>query len=548
MDDKSQYQYFGRTVPSDDGTAIPVVTYLHNVLGVNFLAVININDSYGNGFILGLQAAAKQYTPNLFIQQVDISIDATPENIKQAVSFLKDTQYTYFFGILYPQSIVYGILEEAHRQGIAGTGRHNWFFSDSVAVDILNEPFPRTSPLVTTIQGSGLIAASAGLPQYNPGLAQLAQAFDELRSSPDDLEYLNAHFPPVNLTQPPLNDDGSFLTYDIYSDVYLSETGIIPPFSYDATIALGMSACRAWQDDQLDGAAHFDEFTKLSFQGATGLVQFNAQGTRIATTAAFPLQNFLIDEERSTNDVVYFKQVLTDLFQEGEWIDIQDFVFNDGTSTIPSDLPPADAEPNHLSPGLRIAGLCLAGIAMALSIGFACWTTIHRESKVVKASQPIFLNLICAGVCIMSSSIIPWSIDTGVASVAGCDIACVALPWLLVIGFSTVSSALFTKTRRINMIFSNPSFKRIRVTPMDVARPMFALMGINIIILTIWTALSPLQWTIEVEERDVFGRIIESYGHCDSDNYVAFNLTLGIVNFTALVFTVQQAHKAREIS
>jgi len=39
---------------------------------------------------------------------------------------------------------------------------------------------------------------------------------------------------------------------------------------------------------------------------------------------------------------------------------------------------------------------------MLLSIGFAAWTIRYGESKVVRASQPIFLLFTCSGVFIMA--------------------------------------------------------------------------------------------------------------------------------------------------
>lgn len=44
LDDKELYPKFARTIPSDDGTAEAIVVYLRHQLGLQRLAVININD------------------------------------------------------------------------------------------------------------------------------------------------------------------------------------------------------------------------------------------------------------------------------------------------------------------------------------------------------------------------------------------------------------------------------------------------------------------------------------------------------------------------
>lgn len=47
----------------------------------------------------------------------------------------------------------------------------------------------------------------------------------------------------------------------------------------------------------------------------------------------------------------------------------------------------------------------------------------------------------------------------------GCSIACMAVPWLISVGFVTMFSALFSKVWRVNQIFNNPNrFRRIKVT------------------------------------------------------------------------------------
>ena len=65
---------------------------------------------------------------------------------------------------------------------------------------------------------------------------------------------------------------------------------------------------------------------------------------------------------------------------------------------------PEDA--NHIGQ-LAAAGWTLAGISLATSAFFAGWTFVNKETGVVRASQPIFLGLVCAGTFVMGSAIIP---------------------------------------------------------------------------------------------------------------------------------------------
>ena len=84
---------------------------------------------------------------------------------------------------------------------------------------------------------------------------------------------------------------------------------------------------------------------------------------------------------------------------------------------------------NYLT-NIRPAGFTFVAISMALSLGCGVWTYIKRKDKVVIASQPFFLVLICVGCFIMGSAIIPLSIDDSIASPEGCSMACMAFPWV----------------------------------------------------------------------------------------------------------------------
>ena len=118
---------------------------------------------------------------------------------------------------------------------------------------------------------------------------------------------------------------------------------------------------------------------------------------------------------------------------------------------------------------IRIAGFTLFGIIAITSISFAGFVVCNRRQQVVMALQPIFLLCICGGVLMLGSSIIPLSFDDEIASQRGCDISCMALPWLTCLGFSVAISALFAKLWRVNKLFAaSRSCKRIQVRVQDV--------------------------------------------------------------------------------
>ncbi len=84
---------------------------------------------------------------------------------------------------------------------------------------------------------------------------------------------------------------------------------------------------------------------------------------------------------------------------------------------------------NYLT-NVRPAGFTFVAISMASSIGCGLWTYKSRKDKVVIASQPVFMAMICVGCFILASAIIPLSIDDSIASPEGCSKACMAFPWV----------------------------------------------------------------------------------------------------------------------
>jgi len=193
---------------------------------------------------------------------------------------------------------------------------------------------------------------------------------------------------------------------------------------------------------------------------------------------------------------------------------------------------------------IRIFGYVLWGLIIILSIILCAWTYLRRNKCVVMASQPFFLYMIVGGCVLFVSTILPLSIDDGIASVETCTKACRAVPWFLATGFTIVFSALYSKIRRLNIVLkSSKKFKRIRVKERDVLVQFGWLFGFNVILLILWTVLDPLYWKRSpVPGSD--GR--DSFGRCTSDGtaWIAILVLLCVANFIALVLANAEAYRA----
>jgi len=422
--DHPGFKYFGRTIPNDRATAIPLLQKLRG-WGVNHLGILNINDVYGNDFADAIRAASG---PDFDTVAVNINVDFTPEGIERAIHQLKNTKYTYFFAII-PGRVLDDIMTEAYKQGIAGSGLHTWLFADGIdTYDIVDRSFAKGSPLSNAYKGSGLLEASAGKRSLQPTYDKFFAAMQNLRNE-QDLAFIDSHLPwpsdYVLNNEIPVNH--SKITD---SDRFLYWPGYVGPFLYDATVAIGMAACSASSSSgvtNVTGEEMFQNFIGMEFLGASYNVKFEDTGTRVADSALFSLTNFVLDEETAEEEVKFLR-IKTDIWGNGTWYNVKEpFVFNDGSTTPPADLPPITVDKNHLSKGFRAVGGILCAIIVCMSIVFGVWTFKNRAVQVIRASQPIFLYIIAIGTLLMGISIIPLSVDRGASNEQGASIACMAV-------------------------------------------------------------------------------------------------------------------------
>lgn len=476
LDNKGQYPYFARTVPSDAGNAVSIIQFLSNVLKIEHLAVININDAYGNNFIQGLRAAAVNYAPMMKIHQA--SLDNDEASTRAALQSVKETEYRYILALVFGEETFDQLLEAAYDMGIAGTGEHQWFFGDSFnGVD--GREFEANSPLHLAYRGVGSLQPTGGVPglgfeNYENFLTKLSEL-----NNPTDLDYLASIFPG--------REDPSFQqAVDGFQDLFDPPTVDQGTFLYEAVIGLGLAACNAAEGSNttsdalsLDGQKHYLSLVNTAFQGVNSNVVLDpSTGSKLPNSTMYQVSNVVENPLPSDGDRVIFSTRFTHLYEDGSWNELEPFTFNSGSPEILPDIPPVNLNDEVLSVFIRALALGMFTIILILALGFMWWTNKNRKARVVLASQPFFLHIVCVGTIITGSSIIPFTFDHGNASIDGCTIACNAATWLFTLGFTTTISALFCKTHRVNIILNSSNrMQRIKVTIWDVAKPMIALLS-----------------------------------------------------------------------
>eukprot|EP00560_Eucampia_antarctica_P008064 CAMPEP_0197825890 /NCGR_PEP_ID=MMETSP1437-20131217/2928_1 /TAXON_ID=49252 ORGANISM="Eucampia antarctica, Strain CCMP1452" /NCGR_SAMPLE_ID=MMETSP1437 /ASSEMBLY_ACC=CAM_ASM_001096 /LENGTH=529 /DNA_ID=CAMNT_0043426103 /DNA_START=64 /DNA_END=1650 /DNA_ORIENTATION=+ len=364
LNDKEQHKLFGRTIPSDDGTAVPVVEYFSKI-NIKHLGILFWNDAYGTSFSQAIQKTRLKTAPEMEITAVEIStINTSQEDIALSISLLASTQYRYFFAIIIGKETLDDIMLEAYRQGIAGPG-YTWFFSDGV--ESKDFVFDHGSELEIASRGASIIKAEGGvfgMPYFDRFL-NVWKAINQ-----NNTEYIDS-------TLPTYENDPTFVhtpTAELLDD---SVSGSQVSFAYDAMIALGISACAGIDDEtfHLNGRNHFNNFLNATFNGITGEVIFDhLSGTRKPTSALFQLTNMIprleADQETGKNR---FVPVVSERYLDKKWQTVNPYVYNDGTLQAHLDLPDFQTNYMHIGSSLRIIGILLVTIVISMSIGFMSW-------------------------------------------------------------------------------------------------------------------------------------------------------------------------------
>eukprot|EP00980_Cylindrotheca_fusiformis_P021958 scaffold8805_cov109-Cylindrotheca_fusiformis.AAC.4 len=369
LDDRSMHPLFGRTMPSEADGVVPIVIYLREILNVTKLAVIHNTDTLGHASAVGVLEASRKYAPDMDIISIPMTEGEDAE--KATIEAVKESGYRYVFCTVFGTA---KLMTEAYNMDVAGNGKHTWFLGRASG-DPGDRYYEKDSPLSFAYRGVGKLRLIGGL----EGMTEFDSFTEEMGKlrNPEDLEYLASLFPeyenPNFGGNPPFMEDGSFLSAPLASS-YAART-------FDATIALGLSACSGVSSDGfLDGETHFKHFTETSFTGASGHVSFdNVTGTRDVTGAIFRITNFVpieVVDDETGETVVSFTPYVTDVFKNGKWEEVREFIFNDGTPNIPPDRPPISVEE-----GPQWTQTILAPIVVAMAAAIGIFFFFERKRR-----------------------------------------------------------------------------------------------------------------------------------------------------------------------
>jgi len=510
LDDTSSYPYFMRTLPSDAATAVALIDYV-KTLGYPHIACLYVNDDYGTKY---MQAAVSEGAKSNITVHAFGFTNGDALSAKKAVEKVAALKLRVYISIFFDNDIV-SIFSKAKELGMTGKG-NLWLFTDGVA-DFNIDGVKERADGAVQIMARAMVAE-------NPAAAKLLTAVKAYTST------YNARLADGTIPTGCCAKQRDFNTEAVPD---------IIAYAYDAMIGIGAAACSLQaKGTAITGPNLFTEIKGLTWAATSGTILFDAVGSRAATTVSYRASNLVLKDGVLVNEIDIGQWTAT-----GGWVFPTKTVVYAGAETkAPSymDLPVENR--NLIDSSAKGFAISLMIINWIFSFGFLFWTFYNRKKKMIKASQPIFLYMIIFGCIVSSAAILPSTIDdSNGGSLAAASTACMVSPWLYSIGFVLTFSALFVKSHRVRKIFNNKSLSVVKdgIRTHELLGYIGFLLVIDGIILTVWTAQSPLQYIRTILSKDTFGNPTASVGLCQpasGEIPLGFLLAIGLFHLILLMY------------
>uniref|UniRef100_A0A8K9WT68 Gamma-aminobutyric acid (GABA) B receptor, 1b n=1 Tax=Oncorhynchus mykiss TaxID=8022 RepID=A0A8K9WT68_ONCMY len=257
-----------------------------------------------------------------------------------------------------------------------------------------------------------------------------------------------------------------------------------------------------------------------SFEGVSGHVVFDAQGSRMAWTLIEQLQG------GSYKKIGYFDSTKGNLSWYGndKWI---------------GPGPPADQTVvievfRFLSQKLFVSVSVFAGLGILLGIVCLTFNIYNSNVRYIQNSQPYLNNMTAVGCMMALAAVFPLGLDGHHIHRKQFPVVCQFRLWLLGLGFSLAYGSMFTKIWWVHTVFTkkdDKKEKRKHLEPWKLYATVGVLLVIDVLSLMIWQIVDPLHITVEKFVReapkgDLDVLIQPLLEHCSSDK---MNTWLGVV-------------------
>ncbi|XP_077454709.1 gamma-aminobutyric acid type B receptor subunit 1-like isoform X2 [Stigmatopora argus] len=256
-----------------------------------------------------------------------------------------------------------------------------------------------------------------------------------------------------------------------------------------------------------------------SFEGVSGQVVFDAQGSRMAMTLIEQLQG------GSYKKIGYYDSSQKNLswFGNDVWIG----------AGPPADRTVVEEEYRFLSQKLFAAVSVFAGLGILLGIVCLTFNIYNGNVRYIQNSQPYLNNMTAAGCMMALAAVFPLGIDGHHVHRSQFPVVCQFRLWLLGLGFSLAYGSMFTKIWWVHTLFTKKDEKKEKkkLEPWKLYATVGVLLAVDFLSLVIWQIVDPLHITVEKFTReapkvDLDVLIQPLLEHCSSEK---MNTWLGVV-------------------
>ncbi|XP_074470409.1 gamma-aminobutyric acid type B receptor subunit 1 isoform X1 [Sebastes fasciatus] len=307
------------------------------------------------------------------------------------------------------------------------------------------------------------------------------------------------------------------------------------PLAYDAVWALALALNKTVGPLKIKGhrleefnynnrditAEIYRAMNTSSFEGVSGHVVFDAQGSRMAWTLIEQLQG------GSYKKIGYYDSSKGNLSWYGndKWIG----------SGPPADQTVVIEEFRYLSQKIFVSVSCFAGLGILLGIVCLTFNIYNSNVRYIQNSQPYLNNMTAVGCMMALAAVFPLGIDGLHVHRRQFPVVCQFRLWLLGLGFSLAYGSMFTKIWWVHTVFTKKDEKKDKrkqhLEPWKLYATVGVLLGIDVLSLVIWQLVDPLHITIEKFTReapkgDLDVLIQPLLEHCSSEK---MNTWLGVV-------------------
>ncbi|XP_076006553.1 gamma-aminobutyric acid type B receptor subunit 1 isoform X2 [Genypterus blacodes] len=306
------------------------------------------------------------------------------------------------------------------------------------------------------------------------------------------------------------------------------------PLAYDAVWALALALNKTVAPLKAKGR-HLEEFNynnhditseiyralnTSSFEGVSGQVVFDAQGSRMAMTLIEQLQG------GSYKKIGYYDSSQKNLswFGNDVWIG----------AGPPADRTVVIEEYRFLSQKLFAAVSVFAGLGILLGIVCLTFNIYNSNVRYIQNSQPYLNNMTAVGCMMALAAVFPLGIDGLHVHRSQFPVVCQFRLWLLGLGFSVAYGSMFTKIWWVHTLFTKKDEKKDKkkhLEPWKLYATVGVLLAIDFLSLMIWQIVDPLHITVEkftkeAPKEDLDVLIQPLLEHCSSEK---MNTWLGVV-------------------